>query len=50
MVASLDGTVMLRQTMVGPEPDALGRALARHLLDDCGGQALLEDLAGVGAP
>jgi hydroxymethylbilane synthase len=50
MVASLEGTVMLRQTMVGPEPDALGRALARHLLDDCGGQALLEDLAGVGAP
>ena len=50
MVSSLDGRVMLRQTMAGPEPGGLGRALSRHLLDDCGGRALLEDLAGVGAP
>ncbi|HWC38576.1 MAG TPA: hydroxymethylbilane synthase [Acidimicrobiales bacterium] len=50
MVSSLDGRVMLRQTMTGPDPGALGRALARHLLDDCGGEALLEDLAGAGAP
>jgi hydroxymethylbilane synthase len=50
MVSSLDGRVMLRQTVTGPEPGALGRSLARHLLDDCGGQAVLDDLAGVGAP
>ncbi len=50
MVSSLDGRLMLRQTAAGPEPRALGRRLARHLLDDCGGQAVLDDLAGVGAP
>ena len=50
MVSSLDGGVMLRQAMVGPEPAALGRGLARHLLDDCGGQAVLDDLAGMDAP
>ena len=50
MLSSLDGRVMLRQAVVGPEPEALGRGLARHLLDDCGGQAVLDDLAGVGAP
>jgi hydroxymethylbilane synthase len=50
MVSSLDGRVMLRQIASGSEPDALGRSLARHLLDDCGGQAVLDDLAGVDAP
>jgi hydroxymethylbilane synthase len=50
MVSSLDGRVMLRQSAAGPEPAALGRRLARHLLDDCGGQAVLDDLAGIGAP
>jgi hydroxymethylbilane synthase len=50
MVSSLDGRVMLRQTATGPEPGALGRRLARQLLDDCGGQAVLDDLAGVAAP
>jgi hydroxymethylbilane synthase len=49
MVSSLDGRLMLRQAMAGPDPGRLGRALARHLLDDCGGQAVLDDLAGVGA-
>jgi hydroxymethylbilane synthase len=48
MVSSLDGRVMLRQAMTGSDPGVLGRTLARHLLDDCGGQALLDDLAGVG--
>jgi hydroxymethylbilane synthase len=48
MVSSLDGRVMLRQAMTGSDPGALGRALARHLLDDCGGRALLDDLVGVG--
>src|SRR5207302_1846288 len=41
MVSSLDGRVMLRQRASGPEPAVLGRRLARHLLDDCGGQAVL---------
>jgi len=50
MVASLDGRVMLRQAMTGSEPVSLGRSLARHLLRDCGGQAVLDDLAGFGAP
>jgi len=50
MVSSLDGRVMLRQDMVGTDPGSLGRGLARHLLDDCGGQAVLDDLAGTGAP
>jgi hydroxymethylbilane synthase len=50
MVSSLDGRVMLRQTAAGPEPASLGRSLARHLLDDCGGQAVLDDLLGIGAP
>jgi hydroxymethylbilane synthase len=48
MVSSLDGRVMLRQAMAGPDPGTLGRDLARHLLDDCGGRAVLDDLAGVG--
>jgi hydroxymethylbilane synthase len=48
MVSSLDGRLMLRQTASGSEPGALGRSLARHLLDDCGGRAILDDLAGVG--
>jgi hypothetical protein len=36
--------------MTGPDPGGLGQSLARHLLHDCGGRALLEDLAGAGAP
>jgi hydroxymethylbilane synthase len=50
MLSSLDGRVVLRDVMAGAGPGALGRELARHLLDDCGGQAILDDLAGVGAP
>lgn len=46
LLASLDGHVLLRaqRTSAGPTPadaDAAGRALARHLLDDSGGAALL---------
>jgi hydroxymethylbilane synthase len=48
MVSSLDGRVMLRHAMAGADPSTLGRDLARHLLDDCGGQAVLDDLPGVG--
>ena len=49
MLSSLDGRVVLRDVTAGADPGALGRDLARHLLDDCGGQAILDDLAGVGA-
>lgn len=45
LLASLDGLVLLRQSLVGDDPTALGSALARQLLDECGGRALLE---GVG--
>lgn len=40
LVASLDGHVLLRAQRTGPPADA-GRSLARHLLDDAGGAALL---------
>jgi hydroxymethylbilane synthase len=44
MVASLDGHTVIRHTRAGPAAaaDALGRAVARHLLDDAGGAALLD--------
>jgi hydroxymethylbilane synthase len=41
LVASLDGRVLLRTQREGTDPAATGRALARHLLDDAGGAALL---------
>jgi len=44
MLASLDGHTVIRQTLAGPasEAEALGRRLARVLLDDAGGSALLD--------
>jgi hydroxymethylbilane synthase len=45
VLASLDGHVVLRHRMAGEagsDPAALGRAVARHLLDVAGGSALLE--------
>lgn len=45
LVASLDGLVLLRRSLVGDDPMALGSDLARQLLDECGGRALME---GVG--
>ena len=44
LVASVDGTVMLRETRRATieQRDALGRSVARHLLDDAGGAALLD--------
>jgi hydroxymethylbilane synthase len=42
MIASPDGHVLVRDSMNGTDPEALGRSLARHLLEDCGGRALLE--------
>ena len=43
LLASLDGHVVLRESVAGPAADAaaLGHALARSLLDDHGGAALL---------
>jgi hydroxymethylbilane synthase len=44
VIASLDGHTVLRHRRTAPPgdpPAALGRAAARHLLDDCGGTALL---------
>ncbi|HEV3225963.1 MAG TPA: hydroxymethylbilane synthase [Acidimicrobiales bacterium] len=42
LLASLDGRVVLRHRATATEPEALGRAVARHLLDS-GGALLLED-------
>jgi len=45
MLASLDGRVVLRVTGGGDDPVRLGRELARRLLDEHGGRALLEEVA-----
>ena len=45
MLASPDGHVVLRHLIEGDEPDAVGRRVARHLLDEGGGAALLADRA-----
>lgn len=41
VLASLDGHVVLRHTIHHEDPEAAGRALARYLLDDAGGAAIL---------
>ena len=41
LLASLDGRTLIRNTRRGRDPETLGRAVARHLLEACGGQALL---------
>lgn len=43
LLASMDGHVLLRDGRTGPvaEGPAMGRAVARHLLDDAGGASLL---------
>ncbi len=41
VVASLDGHVVLRHAETGADPEATGRAVARFLLDDAGGSAIL---------
>ena len=40
LLASADGHVVLRHEAVGTDGPALGRSVARHLLDDAGGAAL----------
>jgi hydroxymethylbilane synthase len=42
LLASLDGRIILREQHTGGDPAALGHGLARHLLDNCGGQELLD--------
>jgi hydroxymethylbilane synthase len=41
VIASPDGRTVLRHRVAGTDPSAIGRRLARHLLDDQGGTALL---------
>jgi hydroxymethylbilane synthase len=43
-LGSLDGRVLLRAHGDGDDADELGARLARELLDDAGGRALLTDL------
>lgn len=42
LLASLDGRVVLRASVTGTDPDALGRELARRILDDEGGRVVLD--------
>lgn len=45
LLASLDGRVVLRAQATGVDPEALGLEVARRLLDERGGAALLEEVA-----
>ena len=45
LLASLDGRVVLRARSTGQDPETLGLEVARVLLEDQGGAALLEDVA-----
>ena len=47
MLASLDGRIVLQAKAAGHDPEELGRSLARRLLDDAGGDWLLESLRGL---
>jgi hydroxymethylbilane synthase len=44
LLATLDGRIVLRHTATERDPETLGRAVARHLLHDAGGAALLEEI------
>jgi hypothetical protein len=39
--SSPDGSTLLLETRQGADPEALGRSVARHLLDERGGASLL---------
>jgi hydroxymethylbilane synthase len=41
LIASLDGLVLLRKGLVGSGGVEVGRALAREILDNCGGAEVL---------
>lgn len=49
LLASLDGHVVLRASARGDDPAAVGAGVARFLLDDCGGQGLLDEFRGAPA-
>jgi hydroxymethylbilane synthase len=42
LLASLDGRIVLRASVSGTEPEALGGELARRILDDEGGRVVLD--------
>jgi hypothetical protein len=44
LIASLDGHTLRRHADVGDDSDVLGRAVARHLLDEGGATALLSEV------
>jgi hypothetical protein len=41
LLASPDGHVVIRHRAEGNDPVATGAGVARHLLEECGGSALL---------
>jgi hydroxymethylbilane synthase len=47
LVASLDGLVLLRRAMSGPDPFQVGRALAAEIRDRCGGAEILSGTSGL---
>ena len=47
LIASLDGLVLLRRAMRGPDPLQLGQALAAEIRDRCGGAEILFGTSGV---
>jgi hydroxymethylbilane synthase len=42
LLASLDGRIVLRASVTGTDPEAIGRELARQILDDEGGRVVLD--------
>jgi len=42
MVATGDGRSVVRAALTGDRPEELGRRLAAHLLDDCGGRSVVD--------
>jgi hydroxymethylbilane synthase len=46
LLASLDGHIVVRHTVRAQDPEALGGAVARYLLDEGGGAALLDAARG----
>jgi len=45
LLASLDGRIVLRHTAAGQDPQELGHAAARHLLDRAGGDVVVPPLS-----
>ena len=47
VLATLDGHLVVRATATGTDPEALGRQVARHLVERSGGAWMLESLRGL---